>query len=147
MSRAALFGTTTDHFTTANRKMSVIVQIETETALADLEAIAAVDGVDALFMGPADLSGSMGLVGQTTHPRVMKAMAHAVQRCHAAGKPVGTIGVDPEVVVQYRAMGYDFIAVDSDIGHFVQSAQRSITALRSRDVEHVHDLAGGTRPD
>ncbi len=147
MSRAALFGTATDHFTTANRKVSVIVQIETQAALGELEAIAAVEGVDALFMGPADLSGSMGLVGQTTHPTVMKAMSHAAQRCHAVGKPLGTIGVDPEVVVQYRAMGYDFIAVDSDIGHFVQSAQRSITALRSRDVEHVHDLSGGTRPD
>ncbi|MEN9627281.1 MAG: hypothetical protein RJA10_508 [Pseudomonadota bacterium] len=146
MSRAAHYGTSADHFATANRRMGVIVQIESQAALDDLEAIAAVDGVDALFLGPADLSGSMGLVGQTTHPRVMAAMADAARRCHALGKPVGTIGVELEVVAQYRAMGYDFLAVDSDIGHFVQSARRSMSALRPAHTEHVHDLAGGTRP-
>jgi 2-keto-3-deoxy-L-rhamnonate aldolase RhmA len=145
MSRAAHFGMTADHFTTANRGIGVIVQIETQEALDNLESIAAVDGVDALFMGPADLSGSMGLVGKATHPRVMTAMADAARRCHALGKPLGTIGVELEVVAQYRAMGYDFLAVDSDIGHFVQSARRALTALRSTDAEHVHDLSGGTR--
>ena len=58
MSRAARFGLQTDYLTTANRHISVIVQIETETALAELEAIAGVDGVDAIFIGPADLSGA-----------------------------------------------------------------------------------------
>ena len=145
MSRAARFGTQPDYLTTANKQMAVIVQIETETALADLEAIARVDGVDAIFIGPADLSGSMGLVGQTTHPKVMDAMARAAQRCHALGKPIGSIGVEPEVVAQYRAAGYDFLAVNSDIGLFVQAAQQSLAALRAKDTEHVHDLAGGTR--
>ena len=145
MSRAARFGLTKDHFTTANRGISVIVQIETESALGELEAIAAVDGVDALFIGPADLSGSMGLVGQTTHPKVMAAMTSAAQRCHAVGKPIGSIGGEAEVVAQYRAAGYDFLAIDSDMGLFMQGARRSITALRARDTEHVHDLAGGTR--
>jgi 2-keto-3-deoxy-L-rhamnonate aldolase RhmA len=75
-----------------------------------------------------------------------KAMADAVRRCHAVGKPVGTIGVEPDAVVaQYRAAGYDFLAVGSDIGLFVQCAQKSIAALHSTDAEHVHDLAGGTR--
>lgn len=145
MSRAALFGTAPDHFGSANRRMSVIVQIETQAAIDRIESIAAVDGVDALFIGPADLSGSMGLTGQVTHPRVMAAMADAARRCQAAGKPLGTIGGVPEVVAQYRAMGYGFVAVDSDIGHFVQSAQRAIQSLRAKASEHVHDLAGGTR--
>ena len=144
MSRAAHFGTQPDYFGTANRRMSVIVQIETATALERLEAIAAVDGVDALFMGPADLSASMGLTGKITHPKVMAAMADAARRCQALGKPLGTIGVTPEVVTQYRAMGYGFLAVDSDIGLFVQAAQRAVQALRGRDGDHVHDLSGGT---
>ncbi len=145
MSRAARFGMATDHFTTANQGLSVIVQIESLSALAQLEAIAAVDGVDAIFMGPADLSGSMGLAGQTSHPQVMEAMADAARRCHAAGKPVGSIGVELAMVAQYRAWGYNFLAVDSDIGLFMQGAQQSIKALHSRQSEHVHDLSAGTR--
>jgi 2-keto-3-deoxy-L-rhamnonate aldolase RhmA len=145
MSRAAQYGLAPDHYKNANRTVSVIVQIESEMALANLEAIARVDGVDALFIGPADLSGSMGLTGQVNHPRVVKAMAEAVRRCHAAGKPVGTIGVEPDAVVGYRAAGYDFLAVGSDLGLFVQGAVKAIAALQSTDAEHVHDLAGGTR--
>jgi 2-keto-3-deoxy-L-rhamnonate aldolase RhmA len=145
MSRAAHFGMRADYFHTANRGISVIVQIETPTALAELEAIAAVDGVDALFIGPADLSGAMGLVGQHTHPRVMEAMSDAARRCRALGKPIGSIAVEPEVVAQYRAAGYDFLAINSDLGLFMQGARQSITALRSPDTEHVHDLAAGTR--
>ena len=68
MSRAARFGLSKDHFTTANRAISVIVQLETETALTHLEAIAAVDGIDALFIGPADLSGSMAWWGRDHAP-------------------------------------------------------------------------------
>jgi 2-keto-3-deoxy-L-rhamnonate aldolase RhmA len=145
MSRAAQFGTRPDYFTTADRGMAVIVQIESQAALDRLESIAAVEGVDALFMGPADLSASMGLTGRLTDPKVMAAMADAARRCRALGKPVGTIGGTPEVVAQYRAMGYDFVAIDSDLGLFVQAAQRAITALRGRASEHVHDLSGGTR--
>ncbi|MFO1325820.1 MAG: aldolase/citrate lyase family protein [Rubrivivax sp.] len=147
MSRAAHFGTLADHFGTANRRLSVIVQIESADALGRLESIAAVDGVDALFMGPADLSASMGLTGKLTHPKVMAAMADAARRCQALGKPLGTIGGTPEVVTQYRAMGYGFLAVDSDIGLFVQASQRAVQALRGRDGDHVHDLSGGTRSD
>ena len=59
--------------------------------------------------------------------------------------PIGSIGVEPEVVARYRAVGYDFLAINSDLGLFMQGALRSIHALRSRDSEHVHDLAAGTR--
>ena len=145
MSRAAQFGMRGDYLKTANRGLSVIVQLESEAALAELEAIAAVPGVDALFIGPADLSASMGLVGQIMHPRVMDLMTRAAQRCHALGMPIGSIGVEPEVVARYRAVGYDFLAINSDLGLFMQGALRSIHALRSRDSEHVHDLAAGTR--
>lgn len=145
MSRAAHFGMLGDYLNTASTRLAVIVQIETEAALAELEAIASVDGIDGIFIGPADLSGSMGLVGKLTHPKVMDAMAQAARRCRALGKPVGTIGVEPELVAQYRAQGYDFVAISSDLGLFMRGALQSINALRSRDTEHVHTLAGGTR--
>lgn len=131
MSRATKFGTAPNYFGTANEGISVIVQLETPQAVAQLEAIAAVDGVDALFLGPADLSGAMGHVGQLTHPAVMDAMADAVRRCHAVGKPVGTVGGTPEVVQQYRAMGFDFIAIASDLGLLMRGAQGAIASVRA----------------
>ena len=129
MSRATRFGTVPNYFGSANAGLSVIVQLETEPAVAALEAIAAVPGVDALFLGPADLSGSMGHVGQLTHPAVMALMADAVRRCKALGKPVGTVGGTPELVREYRAMGFDFVAIASDLGLLMRAATGAVQAL------------------
>ena len=146
MSRASKFGTVPDYFNVANRNMGVIVQLESPEAVANLESIAAVPGVDALFVGPADLSGSMGHVGQPTHPAVMALMADAARRCKAVGMPVGTVGGTPEVVVQYRAAGYTFVAIASDLGLMMRGAQAAVKALTSTDGQtHVHTLAGGTQ--
>jgi 2-keto-3-deoxy-L-rhamnonate aldolase RhmA len=143
--RASKFGTVAHYLKTANRGIAVIVQLETAEAVAQLEAIAGVPGVDALFLGPADLSASMGHVGELTHPAVMGLMASAVQRCKALGKPVGTVGGTPAVVAQYRAIGFDFVAVASDLGLLIQGAQAAMAALRTQDSEHVHTLASGTQ--
>ena len=144
-SRATRYGTIPNYFKTANQNLGVIVQLETPQAIDRLEAIAAVDGVDALFIGPADLSAAMGHIGQLTHPAVMDLMTRAVQRCKAIGKPVGTLGKDAEMVAQYRAIGFDFVAVSSDIGFIMRGAQAVIAALRTRDTEHVHTLSSGTQ--
>ena len=129
MSRATRFGTVPDYFTTANTGISVIVQLETASAVAELEAIAAVPGVDGLFLGPADLSGSMGHVGQLTHPAVMAVMADAVRRAKAVGKVVGTVGGTAELVREYRAMGFDFVAIGSDLGLLMGAATGAVQAL------------------
>jgi 2-keto-3-deoxy-L-rhamnonate aldolase RhmA len=148
MSRASKFGTVPGYLNSADSGMGVIVQIETPQALAQLEAIAGVDGVDAIFIGPADLSASMGHVGQFTHPAVMQAMADAAQRCKDLGKPVGTIGSTPEAVTQYRAMGYDYLAISSDMGLMMSGALAAVKALRGlSDEPHVHSLQTGTRTD
>lgn len=145
MSRANRFGTVPNYFGTANKQMGVIVQLETVQALQQLEAIAAVEGVDALFIGPADLSGSMGHAGQTMHPAVMDRMSQAVLRCKAIGMPVGTIGGEPESVAQYRAAGFDYVAVGSDLGLFMQGARSAIAALRTPSGDHVHSVSSGTK--
>ena len=146
MSRGSKFGTTPDYFNAANAGMSVIVQLETPQAVEQLEAIATVPGVDALFLGPADLSGAMGHIGKLTHPAVMEVMAQAVQRCKALGIPVGTVGGTAEVVAQYRAMGFDFVAVASDLGLLMRAAQGVISALRSSDSEKVRDVLSSAKP-
>ena len=132
MSRASRFGTSPEYFKRANAEVCVIVQLETPAAVAELEAIAAVPGVDALFVGPADLSGSMGHVGQLTHPEVMALMADAAARAQRVGKPIGTVGGTPEVVAEYRRMGYDFLGIASDLGLLMRAAQGAVQALRQQ---------------
>ncbi|HEX6704356.1 MAG TPA: HpcH/HpaI aldolase/citrate lyase family protein [Albitalea sp.] len=146
LSRATRFGTIANYFRSANQSIGVIVQIETPQAIEQIDAIAGVDGVDALFIGPADLSAAMGHIGELTHPAVVGLMSRAVQRCKALGRPVGTLGANPEAVAQYRAIGFDYVAVSSDIGFMMRGAQAAIAALRTRDTEHVHTLASGTQP-
>lgn len=150
MTRAARFGTQPNYLKTANEQMGVVVQIETVAALGALENIAAVGGVDAVFLGPGDLSASMGHVGQPGHAEVVDAMGTAVRRCKALGKPVGTIGATPEQVAQYRAMGFDFVALSGDVSLLVRGAQAALGALRTQEVGahvHVHTLSGGTQPE
>ena len=129
MSRASRFGTTPNYLQNANQFMCVIVQLETPEAIAQLEAIAAVPGIDALFIGPGDLSASMGHVGNAAHPDVIQLIQDAVNRAHAAGKWVGTVGGTPSMVRQYREMGFDFVAIASDLAFLVRSAQAAVQEL------------------
>ena len=147
-SRAARFGTARDYLRSANQTIGVVLQLETPGALARLEEIAAVPGVDALFVGPADLSASMGHPGDLMHADVMTAMTDAAERAKVAGKPIGTIGGTPEDVTRYRAAGYDFLAVSSDLGLLMRGAQAAVRALRNAgDRAHVHTLVEGTRTE
>ncbi|MCC6868014.1 MAG: 2-dehydro-3-deoxyglucarate aldolase [Burkholderiales bacterium] len=136
MSRASRFGTTPDFLRGANATIGVVVQLETPQAIANLEAIAAVPGIDALFVGPGDLSGSMGLPGQPTHADVMAAMADAARRARAVGKPIGSVGGTPEVVARYREIGYDYVAIASDLGLLMRAAQGAVQALRAAPVAY-----------
>jgi 2-keto-3-deoxy-L-rhamnonate aldolase RhmA len=148
MTRASRFGTAPQYLKSADAGMGVILQLETPQALAQLEAIAVVEGVDAIFVGPADLSASLGHAGEFTHPAVKHAMADAAQRCKALGKPIGTVGATPEVVSQFRALGYDYLAVSSDMGLLMSGALTAARALRSlSDGGHVHSLHAGTRTE
>ena len=135
-----------NYLKTANAGIGVIVQIETRAAVQQLEAIADVPGVDALFIGPADLSASLGLPGEQAHPQVLELMSQAVQRAKAVGKPIGTLGGSPEMVAQYRAYGFDYMALSSDLGLLMRGAQTTLSSLRTQEVgAHVHTLTTGTR--
>jgi len=145
MSRASRFGTAHHYLKMANQQVSVILQLETPAALHQVDAIAQVKGVDALFIGPADLSASMGHLGEPHHPAVMDLMAQAAQRCKPLGMAIGTIGDTAELVAQYRAAGFDFVAIGSDLGLMMRGARSVIASLRTRDAEHVHLLSSGTQ--
>ena len=146
MSRASRFGTLPNYFRAPKGGVGVIVELETPQAIEQIDAIAGVDGVDAIFLGMADLSAALGHAGVPNHPAVVSLMAHAVQRCKAIGKPVGTVGASAELVAQHRAAGFDFVGVASDLGLMMSGAHRVIASLRTPSGDHVHSLATGTRP-
>lgn len=130
MSRGSRFGTVKDYFKVANQAVSVIVQVETVQAMSRIGEIAGVEGVDSIFMGPGDLSGDMGHVGNPMHPEVVALMAQGVQRCHQLGKPVGTVGGTPEAVAAYRASGFDYIGCASDLGLLMRNCAAVLSAMR-----------------
>lgn len=131
MSRASRFGTRPGYFAKANDDVALIVQLETPTAVSNLESIARTPGVDALFLGPADLSGAMGHVGQLTHPEVLAVFRESVQRAHACNLPIGTVGGSSDTVREYLSMGFDFVAVGSDLSLMMRNASAELTAIRS----------------
>ncbi len=144
MSRATRYGTQRLDTQMANAGVALILQLETPQALDALEEIAAVEGVDALFIGPADLSAAMGHGGDTRHPAVQKVVAQAAERARAAGIPIGTLAGTPEMATQVRAAGFDFVGLGSDLGLLVHAAQASLHALRTPDAAAVHSLNVGT---
>lgn len=149
MSRASRYGTVADYATVANREMGVVVQLESPGALDRLDDIAAVPGVDAMFVGPADLAAGMGHVGQPQHPAVMERMTRAARRAAELGMPLGTVADHARAAAQYRAAGFTYVALGADLGLLMQGARQALRALRASTNgegpdELVHTLAEGT---
>jgi 4-hydroxy-2-oxoheptanedioate aldolase len=114
MARAARWNQVTGYLDKANAEICLIVQVETAEAMAHLDAVLQVDGVDGVFIGPSDLSASMGHVGNAGHPEVVAAINDGLSRIKAAGKYAGLLCLDPELVANYRERGADFIGVGVD---------------------------------
>jgi 4-hydroxy-2-oxoheptanedioate aldolase len=130
--RASKFGQVPGYLKVANEQICTIVQLETPEAIERLPAIAAVPGVDALFVGPGDLSASMGHIGDIGHTEVQALIAKAARDSHAAGKPVGIVGPNPEMVGRFLGYGYDFAAIASDIGMMTGRATDWLSTLRGQ---------------
>lgn len=99
----------------AGDHISLFVQVETTQGVDNAAAIAAVDGIDGVFVGPSDLAASMGLLGQQTHPDVVAAVLRAFEAVRAAGVPVGVNAFDPAQAQAYLDAGADFILVGADV--------------------------------
>ncbi|MBO9626587.1 MAG: HpcH/HpaI aldolase/citrate lyase family protein [Microbacterium sp.] len=106
---------------------ALTVQIETAAGVEAAAEIAAVDGVDAIFVGPSDLSASMGLLGQQTHPDVVAAVEHVFTVAKAAGTPVGVNAFDPAAADGYIAAGADFVAVGADVALLARASEALAT--------------------
>ena len=116
MHRGNKFGYLPDYHTKVNENITVMVQIESRDGLKNVEAIARVDGVDGLFIGPSDLSVALGHFNDPMHPEVQDAMQRIVAAGKAAGTAVGILAPVEEHARRYLDMGMTFVAVGADLG-------------------------------
>ena len=130
MSRATRFGGVSGYFGKAAEELCVVLQLETVEAVSNLAEIAAVPGVDSIFIGPSDLSASMGLVGQVDHPSVQEALANAARACAAAGKPAGILAANGQRASDYFGYGYSWVASGSDLGLMMGAARAEVKSIR-----------------
>ncbi|MCJ1706599.1 aldolase/citrate lyase family protein [Microbacterium sp. VKM Ac-2923] len=127
LARSARWNRVDGYLASAADHVSLTVQIETTAGVAAAAEIAAVEGVDAVFVGPSDLSASMGLLGQQSHPDVVAAVHAVFAACRDAGPPVGVNAFDPAVAEAYLDAGADFVAVGADVA-LLARASEALTA-------------------
>ncbi|UOM33478.1 HpcH/HpaI aldolase/citrate lyase family protein [Acuticoccus sp. I52.16.1] len=122
LTRATGFGAIEGYAAAARDDICLLLQVETKSALDELDAICAVDGVDGIFIGPADLAASLGHPENPQHPEVKAAVLDAVKRIKAAGKPAGFLSLSQEWNREIDEAGSLFTAVDVDIAILRQGA-------------------------
>ncbi len=122
LARASRWNQIPDYVNQANDQMCLLVQAETREAIANLRAITAVDGIDGVFFGPADLSASMGYRGQPAHPVVQQAILDGIATVRSLGKAAGILATDPASARRYLDAGCTFVAVGLDTSLLVKAA-------------------------
>ncbi len=121
LARASQWNRFPNYITEANAQVCLLVQAETTTAIRNLDAIANTDGVDGVFFGPADLSASMGHVGNPGHPEVQAVIEDGIKRVLAAGKAPGILMGDEKLARRYIELGAVFVAVGVDTALLVKA--------------------------
>lgn len=137
--RASAWGRRANYYHEANAQVCVLVQVETLEGLRNLDAIAATEGVDGVFIGPSDLSGAMGHVGNPGHAEVQAAISAALVRIAQAGKASGILTPNEALARSYLAQGCTFVAVGVDTSLLAQAS----SALRQR-FAHALSAAPGS---
>ena len=133
--RATRFGRIQDYATAGESELCLLVQAETRSALDNLEAIADVDGVDGIFIGPADLATDMGFPGQANHAQVVAAIEDAIGRITARGKACGILTLDPAFAKRCQTLGCLFTAIGVDLVVLARGADRLLAAFKSLEVD------------
>ena len=137
--RANLFGLErplTEYVRMANEETLVVVQVETTQAMQNIKKISAVDNVDVVFIGPTDLSSSMGYPGQPTHPEVLQAIEDLGKEIIAAGKAVGTIAADATAYRRWRDLGFQYLCTGIT-GFVVQAGRAYLEGVRQQEQERL----------
>jgi 4-hydroxy-2-oxoheptanedioate aldolase len=129
--RATRFGRVKDYAKRAHEEICVLVQLETKPALGEIEPVAAVDGVDGIFIGPADLHASMGYTGETANPAVMPLIEDSIRRIRKAGKAPGYLSPVEADAKRMLAAGAQFVAVGADVGLLARGAENLLAKFKS----------------
>jgi 4-hydroxy-2-oxoheptanedioate aldolase len=123
LARSARWNRVDGYLTGADEHVSLFVQIETAAGVEAAAEIAAVDGIDGVFVGPSDLAASMGVLGQQSHPDVVAAVQRTFHAVRAAGKPVGVNAFVPEVARSYLESGASFVLVGADVALLARGSE------------------------
>lgn len=124
LTRATRFGRVENYAATANNELCLLLQIETQQSLNALEDIAAVDGVDGIFIGPADLAASLGHAGNPGHPEVKQIIEDAIRRIKACGKAAGILTPDMAFAKRCMELGTTFTATGVDVGILARGTEK-----------------------
>ncbi len=130
VARVSGWGRVADYATTASDQIGVIVQAETRAAIANLDAILAVEGIDCVFIGPSDLSADMGYLGNSGAPEVQAVIADAASRIRAAGKAAGIIHYNAADFPKYLGLGFNFLGVGADVSLMRTAFDERLAAAR-----------------
>jgi 4-hydroxy-2-oxoheptanedioate aldolase len=136
--RANGYGRQANYLETYEDELCVIVQVETTEAIDEISAIAAVEGIDAIFVGPGDLASSMGHIGDVGHDDVQAEIRRAIAAVHDAKKPVGILGYGEAAARRYHAQGIEFVAVAGDAWLLARSMDQMLSAVQTEE-QHAGD--------
>jgi len=128
--RATRFGRIQGYAKRAHEELCVLVQVETKEAVDNIEAICAIEGVDGVFIGPADLHASLGYTGETGNPAVVPMIEDAIRRIRKAGKAAGVLTSAEAEVRRYMAAGCNFTAVGADVGVLARGVEQLLAKYR-----------------
>ncbi|MGW9413848.1 aldolase/citrate lyase family protein [Arthrobacter cupressi] len=145
LARASRWNRIPDYLARASETVSVTVQIESTAAVAAVEEILAVDGVDAVFLGPSDLAASMGLLGEQEHPKVRAAVEHCLDAAKAAGKPAGVNAFNEATAKAYLDAGASFVLVGADVAMLARGSE-TLAAKFVPAPGPDEEYDGGARP-
>ena len=130
LARASRFAAQSNYVQTANDEICLLVQVESVEGLKHLDAIAAVEGVDGVFIGPSDLAASMGHLGNPQHESVQSAVNEARRRIEAAGKASGILIGSEALSRRYIEDGFTFVAIGTDVGTFASGLRALVGRFR-----------------
>jgi len=130
LARASRFSGLADYSLTANDQMCLLVQVESRAGIDALDDIAAVEGVDGVFIGPSDLAADMGYLGQKQDDPVQEVIRDALARIKAAGKVPGILATDHDTALRYRDWGAQFLAVGIDVVMLAGAARDTMARWR-----------------
>ena len=130
VARAARWGRVENYMAQANDELCLLIQMESKTALDNLDEILEVEGIDGIFIGPADLSASLGYPDNAGHPEVQRIIEQSIRRICAAGKAAGFLAVDPQMAHKTLAWGANFVAVGVDTNLYTSALDKRLAMFK-----------------